>query len=160
MLSPDHGHVRGGVRELDHTVTARAEGNGSVGRRTEPCAAPVTVSVSPGGRVDCDAAGKRVGLTQRGSAAKARCKSDAAAAAHTAGLLCKVAVTLQRYRVAVTSDCASVSNVVPPLTGFMMLNVGLPLRGVGPKVKPAVPLVTLLPPETVNVWEPMANEPV
>jgi hypothetical protein len=41
----------------------------------------------------------------------------------------------------------------------MILNFAFPVRVVAPKVKPAVPEVTLLPPCTMRVFAPIDNVP-
>ena len=52
-----------------------------------------------------------------------------------------------------------VSNVTPVPPGLMILNFAFPVRVVAPKVKPAVPEVTLLPPCTMRVFAPIDNVP-
>ena len=52
-----------------------------------------------------------------------------------------------------------VNNVTPPPVGLVMLKIALPVRVVAPKMRPAVPEVTLLPPSTVSVFAPIDNVP-
>ena len=52
-----------------------------------------------------------------------------------------------------------VNNATPPPAGLVILNTVFPVRVVAPKVRPAVPEFTLLPPSTVSVFAPIDKVP-